>query len=332
MSRREEKHRFLRWIVVLAAVVTLTRWNARAQTGSPAEAHLAAARTAAGREYAALFNLLCVESKAPAPRPATPPPVPPDPAREVWYAEPAKVFDNLYYVGSKDVAAWAVTTSDGIILIDALFDYSVEEQIVNGLRKLGFDPAQLKYLIITHAHTDHYLGARFLQEKFGVSVLMSAQDWDYMQRDTNRRKPNRDMVAADGQKLTLGDTTITMYVTPGHTPGTLSLLIPVKDGQQTRLAAMYGGTAFNFPWSPEAFSIYAKSTDRFRGIVGKSPVDILLTNHPRYSMTFEKIDSLKQHPLGSPHPFVVGNQSAQQYITVLHECAQYQHAQSLAAK
>lgn len=322
----------LRHVVILTTVLAPALLTARAQTTSPADRHLVAAKKAAGQEYVALYDSLCVESKAPAPRPATPPPVPPAPAREDWYAEPVKVFDNLYYVGSKDVSAWAVTTSAGIILIDALYDYSVEEQIVNGLKKLGLDPKQVKYVIVTHGHTDHYLGGRYLQEKLGAKVILSAQDWDYMQRDTNRVKPNRELVATDGQKLTLGDTTLTMYITPGHTPGTISLLIPVKDGNQSRVAAMYGGTAFNFPWSPEAFSIYAKSTDRFRDIVSKSPVDILLTNHPRYSMTFEKVDALKQHKLGSAHPFVVGNESTRRYITVLNECAQYQYARPPAAK
>jgi hypothetical protein len=96
------------------------------------------------------------------------------------------------------------------------------------------------------------------------------------------------------------------------------------------MAAMYGGTAFNFPWSQEAFSVYARSTARFRDIVSKQPVEILLTNHPRYSTTFEKFDALKSGDLGAAHPFVVGNDSTQRYITVLNECAQYQ--QELAPK
>jgi metallo-beta-lactamase class B len=83
------------------------------------------------------------------------------PARATWHAEPAKVFDNVYFVGQSEYSAWAVTTSAGIILMDAIFDYSVEDEVVNGLKTLGLDPAQIKYVVISHAHGDHVGGAGF---------------------------------------------------------------------------------------------------------------------------------------------------------------------------
>src|SRR6185295_17061410 len=129
-----------------------------------------------------------------------------------------------------EYSAWAVTTSEGIIVIDTLFDYSVEDEIVNGLTKLGLDPKQIKYVIVSHGHIDHAGGAKLLQDRFGARVLMSAADWDLIARNTQSwPKPKRDIVVVDGQKLTLGDTTLTMYSTPGHTPGTISTIIPVKD-------------------------------------------------------------------------------------------------------
>ncbi len=66
-----------------------------------------------------------------------------------------KVFDNLYFVGEKEYSAWAVNTSDGIILIDTIWHYSVADEVEGGLRKLGLDPARLKYAIVSHAHIDH---------------------------------------------------------------------------------------------------------------------------------------------------------------------------------
>jgi metallo-beta-lactamase class B len=125
------------------------------------------------------------------------------------------VFDNLYFVGQTEYSAWAVTTSAGIILIDTIFDYSVEDEIVAGLKKLGLDPSTIKYAIVSHGHFDHSGGARYLQERFGTRVILSAADWDLLER-SSQTKPKRDMVATDGQKLTLGDTTLTLYVTPGH--------------------------------------------------------------------------------------------------------------------
>ena len=161
---------------------------------------------------------------------------PPD--RSQWHAEPAKVFDNLYFVGEIEYSAWAVTTSAGIILIDAIFDYSVEDEVVNGLKKLGLDPATIKYVIVSHGHRDHVGGARLLQERFGARVVMSAADWELVANTAGSwPKPTRDMVATDGQRLTLGDTTVTMYLTPGHTLGTIS----TRDSGQGRRHGPYGG-------------------------------------------------------------------------------------------
>ena len=85
------------------------------------------------------------------------------PARDTWYAEPARVFDNLYFVGGKVHSAWALTTREGIILIDTLYPYNSEELIIGGMRKLGLDPKNIKYVLVSHAHADHIGGAEMLQ-------------------------------------------------------------------------------------------------------------------------------------------------------------------------
>jgi metallo-beta-lactamase class B len=297
--------------------------NGSAQgTANTVEAHVAAAKAAAGQEYARMFENLCSAPAPPAAQPAAARPYPP-PSSE-WDAEPAKVFDNLYYVGSKGVGSWAVTTSEGIIILDALFEYSVEEEIVNGLKKLGLDPGKIKYVVVSHAHGDHYAGAPFLQDRLKAPILMSAADWDYIASQRNPSKPRRDRVVTDGQKLTLGDTTITMYLTPGHTPGTISFLVPVWDGSEQHLASMWGGTAFNFPRTAENFRIYANSAQRFADIVRQNPVDIVLTNHPDNSRVHEKIAGLKGRQSYEPHPFVVGKDSQLNHLKVASECAQAQ--------
>ena len=78
-----------------------------------------------------------------------------EPARDTWYAAPAKVFDNLYFVGGKLHSSWALTTTEGIILIDTIYPYNSEELVVGGMRKLGLDPRNIKYVLISHAHVDH---------------------------------------------------------------------------------------------------------------------------------------------------------------------------------
>jgi metallo-beta-lactamase class B len=158
-----------------------------------------------------------------------------------------KVFDNLYFVGQTEYSAWAVTTSAGIILIDALWDYSVQDEVVGGLEKLGLDPSAIKYVLVSHGHADHAGGASYLQSRFGAHVILSAADWDLLAHDTSPwPKPRRDLTATDGEKLRLGDTTLTLYITPGHTPGTISTLIPLRESGHRHLAAEWGGTGFNF--------------------------------------------------------------------------------------
>ncbi|HEY3153278.1 MAG TPA: MBL fold metallo-hydrolase [Candidatus Binatia bacterium] len=313
------------WVCALCAFLMAISYgptNAGAQAAADSvEAHVALAKQAAGNDYSRMFENLCAEPRAPAAQPAAPAASPAPPPASEWHAEPAKVFDNLYYVGSKPVAAWAVTTSEGIILIDALYEYSVEDEIVNGLRKLGLDPTKIKYVIVTHGHADHYAGAPYLQSRLGARILMSAADWEFMKSQRNPNWPQRDMVVTDGQKLTLGDTTLTLYLTPGHTPGTISLLVPLKDGGKEHLAAMWGGTAFNFPRTQENFRTYSNSAQRFSDIVEKARVDVVLTNHPDNSKVMEKIAALQTRPPGGSHPFVVGNESQKRLLQVAGECA-----------
>jgi metallo-beta-lactamase class B len=228
-------------IMSLALVMYWASINSAGQSSDAIDAHVAAARQAAGEEHVALFKTVC--TPATTPRPAASPPA----NRSSWYAEPVKVFDNLYFVGQAEHSAWAVTTSEGIIIVDAIWDYSVEDEIVGGLKKLGFDPASIKYVIVSHGHIDHAGGAKYLQDRFGARIILAEEDWDAMSRNTQPwPKPKRDMVAVDGQKLTLGDTTLTMYKTPGHTLGTISTFIPVKDAGKPHLAVEVGGTAFNW--------------------------------------------------------------------------------------
>jgi metallo-beta-lactamase class B len=110
--------------------------------GSRVDAHVAAAKAAAGTDFAGVFNRICAEAVPPAtpatPRPAAPRPAGPPPRSE-WHAEPAKVFDNLYFLGQTEYSVWAVTTSAGIILIDAIFDGSKTKLPALERRKPG-DP------------------------------------------------------------------------------------------------------------------------------------------------------------------------------------------------
>ncbi|MEP7365269.1 MAG: MBL fold metallo-hydrolase [Acidobacteriota bacterium] len=312
--------------------------SAQARKEAAVTAHVEAARQAAGKEHAGIFEGICTQFAqpvaSPAPATARRPASSGNPDRATWHVEPVKVFDNLYFVGEKDYGAWAVTTSEGIIIIDAIFDYSVEEQIVKGLKKLGLNPATIKYVIVSHAHRDHVGGAGYLQEHFGAHVIMGAEDWGLLDRtEAKWLKPHKDMVATDGKKLTLGDTTITMYVTPGHTLGTLSVLVPVKDRGVPHLAASWGGTGFNWlsgspvyitPERPNKFWFdqYIESARRFRDIVAKAGADVLIANHTHLDDSKNKLPMMAKRGPGDANPFVIGNDAVVRYVTVASECAQ----------
>jgi metallo-beta-lactamase class B len=295
------------------AGVTLAQSEAVPDT---VEGHVTAAAKAAGLDLLGILSV-CVPRNGPDPRPAND------------TAEPTKVFDNLYYVGLQSVSAWAVTTSQGIILIDTLNNaQEAQNSIEGGLRRLRLNPADIKYIIITHAHADHYGGAIYLANKFHAQLVMSDLDWTYLEgpqqqpQEPNRGPvPTRGMSVKDGDKLTLGDTTIEFYVTPPHTPGTVSLIIPLKEGGMRHVGGEWGGTAFNFAPTLENFQTYAASAERFAKIAAEKGVDVPLSNHPTFDDALLKIQALKARKVGQPHPFATGPASMARYLTVAAECA-----------
>src|SRR5258705_11239856 len=264
-----------------------------------ADIHVATAARTAGRDA----NLKSVPTLCGGPLGAVPAPV----ANNT--AEPAKIFDNLYFIGIPSVSAWAITTSAGIIVIDTLDNpREAEAFIEGGLRKLGLDPMQVKYVIITHAHNDHFGGAQYLADKLHAQLVMSETDWGVIEKmqpppatNTNRGPlPKRGRAVKDGDKLTLGDTTIEMYQTPPHTPGAISLIIPLKDGNQRHVGALWGGIGFNFPQNAENYTTYANSVQKF-SVVAKN-VDVPLANHSNFDNAFAKMKALKTREPGRKNP------------------------------
>jgi len=132
---------------------------------------------------------------------------------------PAKVADNFYFLGDGIVAAWALDTRDGIILIDTLNNREEADKfIIGGLQKLGLDPARIRTIIVSHGHGDHYGGATYLKEKYGARIYMTAPDYDFAEKNAGRSTvwgppPHRDQVANDGQTVILGDTGIKLFIT-----------------------------------------------------------------------------------------------------------------------
>ncbi|MFD7896661.1 MBL fold metallo-hydrolase [Streptomyces sp. NPDC059743] len=229
-------------------------------------------------------------------------------------SEPLKIFDNLAFLSAGWVSAMAVLTDDGIVLIDALTSPAEAEDIlVPGLRKLGADPETIKYVVVTHGHDDHFGGAQYLADRYGARVLMTRADWDLIARTRPDNAPTRDLEIADGQRLTLGGTTIQLHHTPGHTSGTVSSVIPVRAGCERHTAMLWGG--MNPPDTLTELRTYLASIHSFRDRIRQANVDVELSNHPN-DYGLERAEQLRNRPDGV-NPFVLGRPRTQRFMAVM---------------
>ncbi|HET8696189.1 MAG TPA: MBL fold metallo-hydrolase [Gammaproteobacteria bacterium] len=311
------------------AAAAITSVEAQPTASRTPEELVAAAKRAAGRDYAGTFLRICVApdnlNAAQRPPPLTGPSAVPD--RATWYAAPYKVFDNLYFVGTQVHSAWALTTADGIIVIDTLFDYAIEPEIVAGLTTLGLEPRDIKYVLISHAHGDHDQGAALLQRRYGAMVVMGAADWETtLQRPADARGgvPTRDVsVGPEGIKITLGGTTVDVIATPGHTRGTLSYIFPVRDRGRTLMVAYAGGTAFNFPREAGNFAIYRDSQNKMLEAARAAGATVLMSNHTEFDRAYDRvrIAQLPRAP-GEKHPYETDAATVQRYFEMGGLCAE----------
>jgi len=253
---------------------------------------------------------------------------------------PIQVFDNLYFIGQGAVSAWAVKTSEGLVIIDALNNASEAEYIlVEGLRKVGFNPADMKYLVITHEHADHFGGARYLQDTYKLRVVSSDVAWTSMDNGSANR-PRRDITVGEGP-WTVGDTTFLFTITPGHTEGALSTILPVFDHGTRYVGAIYGG--WGIPASAANKVKQLNSIARFADIAKRAGVDVLLANHQTQDLSLYNHDLLRHRRLKDsaghaaanspgdfvdPHPYVIGKEPYQRYLNVQAECVQASAARS----
>jgi metallo-beta-lactamase class B len=227
---------------------------------------------------------------------------------------PIKVFDNLYYVGPGFVSVWLIQTSDGLILIDGAQEPYVDH-VIDSIRKVGFDPKNIKYILVSHGHLDHFGGVARIQMLSGARVATLEEDWQLMEAAAKAPGrgnappplvPKRDMVIKEGDTVTLGNTSLKVYKLPGHTAGSPSFEFTVMDGGRPHKAFLFGGPGpRNGVQGAEQFLASANRVAKIPGIEVAVPVHSWLNDfHYPNGGIFERAQRLAQRKQGQPHPFV----------------------------
>ena len=283
-----------------------------------AKAQIAKAMEIGGPDLKDEVQWVCTTRKSVAPPGVKPPMIT---ALPKWTpAEPTQVFDNLYWLGFREIGAWVLKTSDGIILFDTLNSAEEAQTILEpAMAKFGLDPRQIRYMIISHAHVDHYGGAAYLKRKYGARIAMGAPDWDYLLKPSpadalfkNLEKPARDMAIKDGDSITVGDTKVFMFITPGHTPGSMVSVFPIKDHGRTAKVALIGG-ALSMHSSQEMERLRAN----LARYAGPESVVALINSHPEQNTTNVSHYLLDR---SAPKPFAWSKDKMDRYLRAATEC------------
>ncbi|GAA4216235.1 hypothetical protein GGQ68_004950 [Sagittula marina] len=244
------------------------------------------------------------------------------------YPVPLEVFDNVYSIGDDANNIWAIDTGDGIILIDTLRSAEhAEGFIVGNLMRMGLDPQDIKIIIISHGHFDHTGGLAHIKELTGASVGMSEADYQIaVAAGEVPERGENDFVITDGMEITLGDTTLTAFLTPGHTPGTVSLMIPLTWEGEEHMGSYMGGVGA--PRDIATVNEWRGSVDRMAYISELMGADVILSNHTVGDDGLTKIAEMAAD--SSPNPYIVGHEAVLGYYSAWRNCLSADVAQLVA--
>ena len=235
-------------------------------------------------------------------------------AMKKWTApfEPFQLIDNIYYVGTDGIAVYVIKTSQGLILMDTAMPQSTG-MIKDNIAKLGFKVADIKIILNTHAHLDHTGGFAEIKKETGAQLIAGERDkplleggyypGDEKNEDLAFPAVKVDRGVKEGDKVALGDTTLTAHATPGHSPGCTSWELTVKDGKENREVLFFcsGTVALNRLVGQPT---YPGIVDDYRATFAKAKamkIDVLLGPHPEvYGMQAKRAE-MKE---GAPNPFV----------------------------
>ncbi|MCQ2553222.1 MAG: MBL fold metallo-hydrolase [Clostridia bacterium] len=225
-----------------------------------------------------------------------------------------KFFDNLSFIGDKGTACFLVETSIGLVLIDCLWTNDRCQDIIErGIKDLGHDPKDLKAIVITHGHGDHFGRCGYFKEKYGCKVYLSKEDLALAKTQMFEFEPMNceiDEFIEDGKILKFGETEIIPVLTPGHTDGCISLIFKVTDEGRPHMASLWGGTGLIPESDP---NVYINSLFKFRKICDEYGVDVEISNHPFVDNLIERLEVINHIVDGVANPFVIGVEARHRY-------------------
>ena len=234
--------------------------------------------------------------------------------REAWNkpAQPFRVIDNVYYVGTDELASWLVATPKGLILLDGALEESVPE-IERNIATLGFRVRDVRWLLNSHAHFDHSGGLAQLKRDTGATMIASDGDRESLETGTYlgseqvrelAAPPVRvDRIVHDGEVLGLGGIHLTAHVTPGHTRGCTTWTLPVVDRGTTHEVIFYCSTSValnRLVPDPQYDGIVDDYRHSFARL-SQLHADVFLANHKSFFGLWEKRARMSD---GAPNPFV----------------------------
>lgn len=217
---------------------------------------------------------------------------------------PHRVMDNLYYVGTKELASFLIVTPEGNILMNSDYESSVPV-IEASVKELGFDFKDIKILIAGHAHPDHVEGDALVKQLTGAQVVVGRVDAPRTRefRPGGKEHPI-DRLVDDGDTVTLGGTTLTAHMMPGHTRGCLAWTLDLKENGKTYHAFIECSLNGQFL---QVLDNYPSMVDDFRATYKKAltfPVDVWVSSHASFYNMAEKYEKLKTRREGDPNPFI----------------------------
>ena len=231
--------------------------------------------------------------------------------KEPWngYVKPFRIWGNLYFVGTEPASTHIIDTGDGLIMLDSGYQQSLY-LVLHNMHLLGFNPLDLKYIVHTHGHIDHFGATRALVELTGAKTFLGAPDREYANGEfdlsyakelsmefTETFEP--DVLIHDGDTIELGNTKITAVATPGHTPGAMSYFFDVTDGERTFRAGLHGGMGINTLSREflDSYNLPYSLREEFKNSMlrlNEEKVDIFLGNHMQHNDTLGKAERLEK--------------------------------------